>query len=39
MNVRAAKMNAERARRFPLDGEHFTLAFKTGVWPVRISEH
>jgi hypothetical protein len=28
MNVRAVKMNADRAPRFPLDGEHFILHCK-----------
>jgi hypothetical protein len=37
MNVCAAKMNADRARRFPFDGEHFTLRCKTGAAPARIS--
>jgi hypothetical protein len=31
MNVRAAKMNADRGRRFPLDGEHFILTSQTGM--------
>jgi hypothetical protein len=35
MNVRAAKMNADRSCRFPLDGEHFTLTLQTAARLVR----
>ena len=35
MNARAAKMNADRVRRFPLDGEHFTLTSQTVARRVR----
>ena len=35
MNARAAKMNADRVRRFPLDGEHFTLTLQTVARRVR----
>jgi len=35
MNVCAAKMNAGRARRFQLDGEHFTSALQTVARLVR----
>jgi hypothetical protein len=31
MNVCAAKMNADRLRRFPLDGEHFTITLQTAT--------
>jgi hypothetical protein len=35
MNARAVKMNADRVRRFPLDGEHFTLTLQTVARLVR----
>jgi hypothetical protein len=35
MNVCAAMTNADCARRFPLDGEHFTITLQTATLLVR----